>query len=81
MCIWCVKELFLLIIKKNNLVGSVGWLVSPPEDGHLHLLMHMYLKEIELLCSRESFEESAISDLKSPLNFQFKEKKFIQIGP
>ena len=33
-----------------------------------------------LLWSRESFEESTLSDLESPLNFQVIEKKIIEIG-
>ena len=36
--------------------------------------------KIGLLWSRESFEEITISDFESPLNFQVKEKKIIEIG-
>ncbi len=35
----------------------------------------------KLLWSRESFEESTISDLESQSNFQVEEKKITQIGP
>ncbi len=36
--------------------------------------------KIGLLWSVESFEESTISDLESPSNFQVKEEKNIEIG-
>ena len=36
----------------------------------------VHKQEIELLWSRESFEESTISDLESPSNFQIKEKNY-----
>ena len=72
-------------MKYNSLEGrSIRLIHIIFTDNFRETRMTTFIKtkfKIGLMWSRESFEESTISDLESPSNFQVKEKKFIQIGP